>query len=87
MCTSSAVCRKVSVKLFIQFGGGGGGGGDVQLLLAIPNIAFSHTDTIEDMLCVTGDDYYPFTSKFQALAFMLVNNPRPLVRYNHAMHI
>ena len=42
----------------------------------------SYTDTIEDMLCATGDDYYPFTSKFQALAFMLVNSPRPLVRYH-----
>ena len=34
------------------------------------------------MLTATGDDYYPFTSKFQALAFMLVNSPRPLVRTN-----
>lgn len=44
---------------------------------------FNHdmfTDTIEDMLTAEGDDYYPFTCKFQALAFMLVNSPRPLVR-------
>ena len=38
------------------------------------------TGTIEEMLTRNGDDYYPFTSKFQALAFMLVNSPRPLVR-------
>lgn len=38
------------------------------------------TEAIEDMLTATGDDYFPFTSKFQALAFMLVNSPRPLVR-------
>lgn len=51
--------------------------------LAIFLLIFGWTDALdfEEIFRITpdGDDYSPFQSKVHALAYMLINSPRPMV--------
>ena len=44
---------------------------------------------LEDMFNIApeGDDFSPFESKVHALAYMLINSPRPMVSTLHRLHL